>query len=121
MTGLLAPRSPAWHVDHGGAPLRSGLRFLKRVSLGVTMAAWLAAGSFAAEPSSDVPAWLRGHIGESDGQIAPVVLQRARALYLRKVKEGVVRNPCYFAMDATRPNSLNDGRPGNRFYVFCEA
>jgi hypothetical protein len=85
------------------------------------MAAWLAAGSFAAEQSSDVPAWLRGHIGEGEGQIAQVVLQRARALYLRKVKEGVVKNPCYFAMDATRPHNLGDGKSGVRFYVICEA
>jgi hypothetical protein len=69
----------------------------------------------------DVPAWLRGHIGEGKGQIAQIVLQRARALYLRKVKEGVVKNPCYLAMDATRPNDLGDGRLGARFYVICEA
>jgi hypothetical protein len=85
------------------------------------MAVWLAAGSFAAEQSSDVSAWLRGHIGEGDGQIAQMVLQRARALYLRKVKEGVVKNPCYFAMDATRPHELGGGRSGARFYVICEA
>jgi hypothetical protein len=100
--------------------LWSGLRILKRISLGVTMAAALASGSFA-EKSSDIPGWLRGHIGEGEGQIAQVVLQRARSLYLRKVNEGVVKNPCYFAMDATRPNDLSDGRLGERFYVICEA
>lgn len=63
-----------------------------------------------------VPAWLQAHVGEGDGQIAPVVLQRARALYLQKVSEGVVKNPCYFAMDATRPAGL-----GRRFYIICEA
>jgi hypothetical protein len=72
--------------------------------------------SFAAEQPSDVPAWLRAHVGEGEGQIAPVVLQRARALYLQKVSEGVVKNPCYFAMDATRPAGF-----GRRFYVICEA
>jgi hypothetical protein len=46
---------------------------------------------------------------------------RGRALYLRKVKEGVVRNPCYLAMDATRPNNLGEGGLGRRFYVICEA
>ena len=97
------------------------MHILKRGVLGVTTAAWLAAGSLAAEQSSDVPAWLRGHIGEGEGQIAQVVLQRARALYLRKVKEGIVMNPCYFAMDATRPNDLSEGKLGNRFYVICEA
>jgi hypothetical protein len=55
------------------------------------------------EQSSDVPAWLRAHVGEGEGQIAQVVLQRARALYLQKVSEGAIKNPCYFAMDATRP------------------
>ena len=45
-----------------------------------------------------------------------MVLQRARALYLEKVSEGAVKNPCYFAMDATRPGGL-----GRRFYVICEA
>jgi hypothetical protein len=72
--------------------------------------------SFAAEQPSDVPVWLRAHIGEGEGQIAQVVLQRARALYLQKVSEGAVKNPCYFAMDATRPGAL-----GRRFYVVCEA
>jgi hypothetical protein len=57
--------------------------------------------SFAAEQASDVPAWLRVHVGEGEGQIAQVVFQRARALYFQKVREGVLRNPCYFAMDAT--------------------
>ncbi len=77
--------------------------------------------SFAAEQPSDIPAWLRAHIGEGEGQIAQVVLQRARALYFQKVREGVVKNPCYFAMDATRPNDLGDGKLGRRFYVICEA
>ncbi len=63
-----------------------------------------------------VPAWLKAHIGDGDGQIAAVVLQRARALYLQKVSEGAVKNPCYFAMDATRPGGFT-----RRFYVICEA
>jgi hypothetical protein len=67
------------HCEAGDAPLRSGLRFIKRVSLSVAIAVWAAAGSFAAEQPSGVPAWLRGHIGEGEGQIAQVVLQRARA------------------------------------------
>jgi hypothetical protein len=64
-----------------------------------------------------VPAWLEAHVGDGDGQIAPVVLERARALYQRKG----VRNPCYFAMDATRPHDLGGGRLGRRFYIICEA
>jgi hypothetical protein len=62
-----------------------------------------------------VPAWLQAHVGQGDGQIAQVVLQRARALYLQKMSAGAVNNPCYFAMDATRPAGL-----GRRFYVICE-
>jgi hypothetical protein len=77
--------------------------------------------SFAAEQPSDLPAWLRAHVGEGDSQIAQVVLQRARALHLQKVSEGAVKNPCYFAMDATRPNDLGDGKLGRRFYVICES
>ena len=77
--------------------------------------------SFAAEQASDVPPWLRAHVGESEGQIVQVILQRARALYFQKVRQGVVENPCYFAMDATRPNDLGHGNLGRRFYVICES
>jgi hypothetical protein len=73
----------------------------------------------AAEQPADIPAWLRAHVGYGDGQIAPVVLDRARALYLKKKRDGAVNNPCYFAMDATRPHALGNG--GRRFYVICEA
>ena len=75
----------------------------------------------AAEQSAGVPAWLKAHVGYNDGQIAPVVLERARALYLRKTRAGVAKNPCYFAMDATRPSTLSNGQLGRRFYVICEA
>ncbi len=77
--------------------------------------------SLAAEQPSDIPAWLRAHVGEGEGQIAQPVLQRARALYLRKLREGAVKNLCYFAMDATRPSVLSDGKLGHRFYVICES
>jgi hypothetical protein len=60
-------------------------------------------------------------VGEGEGQIAPVVLERARALYQRKLSEGAVRNPCYFAMDVTRPHDLGGSRLGRRFYIICEA
>src|SRR5579862_3779319 len=79
-----------------------------------------APGSFAAERTSEVPAWLKAHVGEGEGQIAQVILQRARALYLQKVREGAVKNTCYFAMDATRPNDLGGDELGGRFYVICE-
>jgi hypothetical protein len=77
--------------------------------------------ALAAQQSAEIPAWLRSHIGDGDGQIAPVVLERARALYLRKVKQGVVKNSCYFAMDATRPADLGNEVLGHRFYIICEA
>jgi hypothetical protein len=83
-----------------------------------TIAVGGTAASLATEQSSDIPAWLRSHIGEGEGQIAQVVLQRARALYLKKVAAGIVKNPCYFAMDATRPHR---GGSGKRFYTICEA
>jgi hypothetical protein len=98
-------------------PLRSRLLLLVSiVSLDVIVAVSGSPRSFAVEQPTGVPAWLQAHVGEGEGQIAQVVLQRARALYLRKVSEGAVKNPCYFAMDATRPGGF-----ARRFYVICEA
>ncbi len=77
--------------------------------------------SVAAEQTPDVPAWLQAHVGTGEGQIASVVLNRARALHQRKVREGAVNNLCYFAMDATRPSTSPGGEPGRRFYIICEA
>ncbi|HUU67003.1 MAG TPA: hypothetical protein VMW57_06935 [Methyloceanibacter sp.] len=71
--------------------------------------------SFAAEPPPEIPAWLRAHVGDGDGRISQVVLQRARALYLQNPRKGAVSNPCYFAFDATRPAGA-----GRRFYIICE-
>ncbi|MEG6509973.1 murein L,D-transpeptidase catalytic domain family protein [Methyloligella sp. 2.7D] len=64
-----------------------------------------------------LPGWLQAQIGTGEGQIAPVVLQRARALYYQKLGSGEIRNGCYFAMDATRPSGV--GKHG-RFYIICE-
>jgi len=86
------------------------------VSLGTAFGLLVLSPSYAAEQAPEVPAWLESHVGEGPSQIAQVVLQRARALYLQKVREGTVKNPCYFAMDATRP-----GGSGRRFYTICEA
>jgi hypothetical protein len=94
---------------------------LNVIGLSLVVALWGSYQSFAAGQPSDVPPWLEVHVGDSEGQISRVVLERARALYLRKVAEGRVRNPCYFAMDATRPNDLSNGKLGLRFYVICEA
>ena len=94
-------------------PLR--LRLPSSIGLGVLIALAIARPSLAAGQPS-VPAWLEAHVGEGEGQIAPIVLERARALYQRKG----VRNPCYFAMDATRPHDLG-GSLGRRFYIICEA
>ena len=85
----------------------------------VLLALMIAGRTFAGGQPS-VPDWLESHVGEGEGQIAPVVLTRARALYQRKVSDGAVRNPCYFAFDATRPHDLGDSRLGRRFYIICE-
>lgn len=77
--------------------------------------------SAADEQPVEIPSWLQPHIGTDDGQIALVVLRRARAHYLQKTQTGATSNPCYFAMDATRPSTAAIGRLGRRFYVICEA
>lgn len=106
-------------------PARSSsalLKIIKLVSRLITVIALAAASrSFAVQKPSDIPAWLRPNVGEREGQIAPVVLDRARTLYFKKVRTGVIRNPCYFAMDATRPHQLSEGKAGVRFYVICES
>jgi hypothetical protein len=86
-----------------------------------TVIALATSRAFAVAQPSDIPAWLRPNVGEGEGQIAPAVLLRARALYFQKLHAGVIRNPCYFAMDATRPHDLGDGKVGRRFYVICES
>lgn len=86
--------------------------------LAVTL--WGTTPAVAAQQSSTIPAWLQKHVGMADGQIAPIVLERARALYQRKRRSGEVRNPCYLAMDATRPSTSRSGKPGRRFYTICE-
>ncbi len=69
---------------------------------------------------NEIPAWLQAHVGTRDGQITQVVLDRARALYQDKLKSGGIRNPCYLAMDATRPSTLKNGQATKRFFVICE-
>lgn len=67
-----------------------------------------------------IPPWLRAHVGPGEGQIAEVVLLRARALYHEHLDAGSIGNGCYLAMDATRPSTSPTGAPGDRFYVICE-
>lgn len=87
----------------------------------VTLVSILSANPHPASAQTlDIPEWLRQHVGTGDGQIAPIVLMRARALYQQKRREGAVRNPCYLAKDATRPSTSSNGTPGRRFYVICE-
>lgn len=95
------------------------IKIVGRLIIVIVVAA--ASHSFALDQPPDIPAWLQADVGEGEGQIAQLVLQRARALYLRKVGAGVVKNRCYFAMDATRPHDLSDGKVGTRFYVICES
>jgi len=106
---------------HGTRPLR--LHPLSFAAVLVAIAAALAAvlPASAAEQIPEIPAWMKAHIGREDGKIASVVLRRARALYLQKKEAGDVENPCYFAMDATRPSMTRKGRLGRRFYIICEA
>jgi len=94
---------------------------LKPLSLAMAVMILAPFAGLAAEKPDDIPAWLRAHVGTGEGQIAPVVLERARTLYQHKVAEGAVKNPCYFAMDATKPSSAGKGKLGQRFYIICEA
>jgi hypothetical protein len=114
----------AKRVDRKGSTRPSSvlLNMVKISSLFlVVIAVSMSSRSFAVEQPPDIAAWLSPNVGDGQGQIAQVVLQRARAHYLQKVRAGVVRNPCYFAMDATRPHDLADGKLGPRFYVICES
>lgn len=79
------------------------------------------ASSQAAPETADIPQWLHQHIGTGEGQIARVVLERAREHYLEQGRETGITNPCYLAMDATRPSTSSSGTPGERFYIICEA
>ncbi|MEL6474834.1 MAG: hypothetical protein AAFQ21_12185 [Pseudomonadota bacterium] len=92
----------------------------QRLAAFAVLALTISLPSQSVSSNTEVPSWLQRFVGTAEGQIAPVVLQRARALYQRKVREGVVSNACYFAMDATRPNSIG-GKPGRRFYTICES
>jgi len=71
-------------IDRRIDPLQLRLLLLANiVSLNVIVALSGSPRSFAVEQPPDVPAWLRTYIGEGEGQIAQVVLERARALYLK--------------------------------------
>lgn len=85
-----------------------------------TLASPCLAPAQAATLTPEIPVWLKAHVGQDEGQIAPVVLQRARALYMQKQRAGEVNNPCYLAKDVTRPSATSSGRPNKRFYVICE-
>ncbi|WP_294230332.1 murein L,D-transpeptidase catalytic domain family protein [uncultured Shimia sp.] len=93
---------------------------LRNVGLSALVVATLSAPLAAANSSTDIPKWLNKHVGTDDGKIAPVVLQRARALYQEKRRTGGIKNDCYFAMDATRPSTASNGSALPRFYVICE-
>jgi hypothetical protein len=94
-------------------------KLVSRLIIAIALAA--SSRAVAVEQASDIPAWLRSDVGDGEGQIARVVLQRARALYFKKLHAGAIKNPCYFAMDATRPHKLDDGKVGRRFYIVCES
>lgn len=119
-------------------PVRGGINPVRLISvpLGAAVLFVLAAltasvGSFAALRPSNIPDWLQRHVGDNEGQISQVVLERARALHQKKVSEGSVSNPCYFAMDATRPATwatvclanatISSARPSSSFERFLRA
>jgi hypothetical protein len=95
----------------------------RRLALALILGAALSGSGSApaGAQTAEIPAWLQQHVGTGDGEIAPVVLSRARTLYRQKLRQGAVTNPCYFAMDATRPSASSSGRPGDRFYIICES
>jgi hypothetical protein len=78
------------------------------------------APAHAYESARKIPGWLAAHVGNKEGEIPLVVLERARSHYYSKVSEGKVANPCYTAMDATRPHQVAEGKAERRFFVICE-
>ena len=64
--------------------------------------------SLAAEQPAEIPAWLKAHVGDGEA-IAPVVLQRARALYLQKLSEGTVKIPATSPWMPRAPPGLGAG------------
>jgi hypothetical protein len=96
-------------------------RRFARLKIALTLALGLAGPAGGEVTATEIPDWLTPHVGTGEGQIAPVILERARAHYLEQLREGAIANPCYLAMDATRPSTGSDGAPGQRFYVICEA
>ncbi|MGT2467258.1 hypothetical protein ACVOMV_23605 [Mesorhizobium atlanticum] len=60
-------------------------------------------------------------LGDGEGQISEVVLERHARSTRRRSGDGSVGNPCYFAMDATRPGDLGNSALGQRYYIICEA
>ncbi len=111
-------------LERGGAAPwapRSALAWVATILAVVLAVIAVALAGRASADEPQIPAWLAAHVGEDNGQITQVVLERARALYEQKVAAGEVKNPCYFAMDATRPNTVDKGAPGLRFYIICEA
>lgn len=98
-------------------------QFAKRLWLSLMVAGAIAFQSpaFAQSLSRNIPVWLQQHVGTGEGQIAAVVLERARDLYQQQWRRAGVRNPCYMAMDATRPSTSSRGTPSQRYYIICEA
>ncbi len=93
-------------------------QFVATATIGVAIAF---TPTFLAAKQNEIPSWLKSHVGVRDGKIAPVVLQRARKLHHEKRRVGEIKNPCYMAMDATRPSTNRKGQATKRFYIICEA
>lgn len=75
-----------------------------------------------------IPSFLRAHIGDGPDKISQVVLDRARANFLKDRRKETTNNLCYLAMDATRPFLMNEKEADNgakiqvqnRGYLICE-
>ena len=66
--------------------LLSIVKIVSRLIIVIALAS--SSRSFAVQQPSNIPAWLAPNVGEGEGQIAHVVLQRGRALYFPKSARG---------------------------------
>ena len=98
------------------------LRFLllNIASLAVIAAVPGSLRSFAVEQPSDIPAWLKAHVGDDDGQIAQVVLDGRARFTCKKVSAGRGQQCLLLRHGRNAPRDLG-GVLGRRFYVICEA
>ena len=98
-----------------GIPLQ--LRLLLLVNIVIALLG--AIRSFAVEQPSDIPAWLRPNVGEGEGQIAQVVLQRRARASPPKSARGRGQKSLLFCHGRYASPRSADGKLGPRFHVIC--